>query len=95
MKIPRSKVKIGAYKYKIVKKKNITYNGKELDGLCDRENQIIYLDSGLKGEKLFLVFIHECLHAIEEAYDIPQLSERVVSRLDHALTAFLIDNKIV
>lgn len=93
MKIPR-KAKIGAYTYKVVRKHKLKMDGQDMDGYCDRENKIIYLDKSLKGIEQFSVFIHECLHAIELIYEV-NLSEKKIRILEHALSALLIDNKII
>lgn len=92
MKIP-SKVKIGAYDYKVEWVKELKDEKAKLWGLCDRENHIIFLDKGLRGRRRIEVFLHECLHGMEESYDI-ELGEKKVSVLGLALLAFFVDNKL-
>ena len=92
MKIPKT-LKIGAYEYKVVIQDGITHKGFALSGLCECDELIIRLDKKLKGTELQVVFIHECLHAIEHSYNI-KLGEKTVERLDNALVAFFKDNNI-
>ena len=93
MKIPRNKVKIGAYDYKIKWKKNITHNDNELWGLCDHDSCEISLSKNMGSDRLGEVFMHECLHVMEEVYGI-KLGEKKVNALGMALLAFFKDNKI-
>ena len=92
MKIPEV-VKIGAYDYKVVEVDKLVHEGKELLGLCDRENNVISLLKGMKPKKEKEVFIHECLHAIEESYGIT-LGEKKVNLLGLAIMALISDNKL-
>jgi len=93
MKIPRV-AKIGAYKYKVVRKHKLKLDGKDMEGYCDNENKVIYLNKSLKGVELFSVFLHESLHAIDYIYEVP-LGERKIRVLEHALAGLLLDNGIV
>lgn len=93
MKIPKGKVKVGAYEYKIVFKSKVKHKGKDLWGLCDRENHVIYLAKGMPEDRLMEVFLHETIHAIEESYDV-HLGEKKTNMLGLALLALFKDNKI-
>lgn len=86
-------VKIGAYDYKIIEKDKIEHEGNKLWGLCDREENVIYLQKGMKRKKEKEVFLHECLHAIEESYGL-NLGESKVNILGLALMALIDDNKL-
>jgi len=92
MRIPKT-VKIGAYIYKIIHKSKVTHKGVSLTGLCDNDSFEIVLEKGLSGAELMVVFMHECLHAIEYCHEI-KLGENKVKRLDHAIVAFLTDNNL-
>jgi len=92
MKIPKS-VKIGAYTYKVKTVKVLTHNGNDLTGLCDNDKCVISILDGMTKVDEKIVLIHECLHAIENAYGI-QIGEKRVGKLDHALTALLTDNDL-
>ena len=86
-------IKIGAYDYKVVEKDDIEHEGNKLWGLCDREANVIFLQKGMKPKKEKEVFIHECLHAIEESYGV-HLGENRVNMLGLALMALISDNKL-
>ena len=92
MNIP-NKVKIGAYDYKVVEMDKLEHEGNKLWGLCDREENVIYLQKGMKRKKEKEVFIHECLHAIEESYGL-DLGEDKVNLLGLAFMALITDNKL-
>lgn len=92
MNIPR-KVKVGPYTYTVVRKREIKEEGKEMLGLCDREKHAIYMTSGMEKKKEKEVFLHECLHAIEDSYGI-SLGENKVNVLGLALMALIDDNKL-
>lgn len=93
MKIP-SKLKIGAYDYKIKWKKGLVCKDKEeLWGWCDQNNHVIYLSKKMGTKRLREVIIHECIHAIEDSYGI-ELGEKKVNILGLALMALISDNKL-
>jgi len=93
MKIPKS-VKIGAYTYRVKYEKSLKrHKLGDVNGICDNEGLTIWLVKGMVGEQLKITFLHECLHAIESVYGF-ELGEERVSKLDHTLTAFLIDNNL-
>ena len=92
MKIPEV-VKIGAYDYKVVEVEDLQLDGKSSLGVCDRETNIIQLEKGMKPKKEKEVFIHECLHAIEDSYGI-DLGEKRVNLLALAIMALISNNKL-
>ena len=64
MRIPKKfmlKGKLWRVKYE----RNLKHeDGTECDGLCDVDNQIIWLDKALKGRKKTKTFLHEWGHAV-------------------------------
>ena len=92
MNIPET-IKIGAYDYKMIEEDKLKLDGKDVWGYCDREQNKIYMQKGMKSKKEKEVFLHECLHAIEESYGI-SLGERKVNILGLALMALISDNKL-
>jgi hypothetical protein len=92
MRIPKE-VKVGAYTYKVRRLKKVSKEGKECWGLCDHKKFTISLQKDLTGIDLKVTFIHECLHAIEYAYEIT-LGEKKINKLDNYLVAFFLDNNV-
>jgi hypothetical protein len=93
MNIPR-KVKIGLYTYK-VKNVNEIKDGinNQCWGLCDHDTHTIFLKKGMKEPRRSEVFLHECIHGIEESYGIA-LGETKVNQLGLALMSFFKENKL-
>jgi hypothetical protein len=93
MRIPRT-VKVGAYTYTVRKKKKLEkVDNSSVWGLCDRDNWIIYLQSGMDKKREIEVFLHECIHAIETGYGL-SFTEHEVNLLGLALLALINDNKL-
>ena len=92
MKIP-SKIKVGAYTYEVQYKKLIKDRGIEHWGTCNREKHIIELLENMPADRKAEILLHECLHAIEESYDI-LLGERKINLLALALVALIKDNNL-
>lgn len=93
------KVKIGCLTYEVKYVKDVPkeYKSKvkslDLWGFCDHDSQSIYLKVGMSKERLREVFIHECLHMIEEAYGI-NLGEKKVNTLGLAIADLIKTNRI-
>jgi len=92
MKIPKT-VKVGAYTYKVEFVDTLKHEGNDLLGLCDNESYTISIVKKLKPIPLKVVFLHECLHAIENVYGCV-LGENKVNKFDHYLVDYLIENKL-
>lgn len=93
MKIPK-KVKIGIYTYKIKEVEDLKdEKNNPCWGLCEHSEHTIYLKKGMIEPRLSEVFLHECLHGIEESFGI-DLGEKKVNQIGLALMAFIIDNKL-
>lgn len=92
MRIPK-KVKIGAYNYTVVYKDDLREDGHSVWGLCDANNNKIYLKKGMTGRRKLEVFIHEALHAIEDSYGV-SLGEKKVNVLGLAIMALFTENKL-
>ena len=92
-KIPRS-VKVGTYKYKVKRPKVIEIAGVDCDGYFNHLEGEILVKRGLPATYAWVVLIHECIHGMEFAYNL-SFTEKEMDVLDHALVAFLRDNKLV
>lgn len=95
MRIPRT-VKLGNHEFKVIYKKTIRHpgkNGEECYGLCDYDSHVIYLQRGMHPSKKSEVFFHECLHAIDELFDL-RLGEKKVNLLAVTVMAWIKNNRI-
>lgn len=63
MKIPKT-VMVRGVPYEVRWKWNLRHRGEKLDGLCDRDEPVIFLDRLLAGDERELTFVHELLHAV-------------------------------
>jgi len=96
MKIPK-KVKIDGINY-IVKKVKV---GEEpplmknhADGQTNYGDCIIYLDAKLNKQRMFQIFMHEIIHAIEWANDLSS-SESYIQSMSSGLFQVLKDNNLL
>lgn len=55
---------------KVIKKKLTTYKGKEVDGLADKKNNTIYIDSRTNKKYHLYLLIHEIEHILN--WDWPE-----------------------
>jgi len=95
MKIPK-KVKCGCFVYEVEFMEVIEHSGNtDILGLCISDENKILLKKSLKKtpQKLSEVFLHECMHMIEDCYNLP-LGEKKVEALGMAIYDFLRNNKI-
>lgn len=58
----------------VIEKKLTTYKGEEIDGLADKENKTIYIDSRAEKKYRLYLLIHEIEHLLN--WDWPE--EKVV-----------------
>jgi hypothetical protein len=99
MRFPKKQVKIGYFTYgiefvdDIPKDLKLKEKALELWGFCDNDNQVLYFKKGMNRQRFIEVFLHECLHAIEESYGI-DLGEKKVNRLGLSLAALFKENDI-
>lgn len=72
-------------------KRKLFHEGKEVDGLCDYEEKVIYIRIKKDRCDMFRVFIHEVLHAIEyeNDHDIPH---KYIEQIDTGLAKFMRKN---
>lgn len=91
MKIPDS-VHILGQDYKVERrgKKDMP----KLLGWCDVNKNVVQLRDTLSGDKLGEIFLHECIHAIEQQMSL-DLTEKQVNSLGVGVYAFLKDNGYV
>jgi len=92
MKIPKQ-VYICGQVFDVVQKKELSYDGEHLLGLCIPNECKIFIKKGLTKEKRVEVFIHECLHAIDENRNL-KLGEKKVNTLGIEIIRFIRENKI-
>lgn len=64
--------------------------GNDLLGLCDSENRTIQVVRKLKPKTRLVIFIHECLHALEYSYSFSLPHNKI-----YALSEYLADLLIV
>jgi Zn-dependent peptidase ImmA (M78 family) len=83
-------------RWRVIIEKNLKADdGEEVDGLCDFDKRIIYLDGTLKRRKLFETFYHELGHVVVfEAHINPgvRFSEGIEEVLCDAFADLLITN---
>jgi len=99
MRIP-SRLKIGGHFYKILKdyhfKENTSLYGQTDYSLL--EIRLSKYDGGgniLPNTKYEEVFIHEILHAIDEAYNNKKCDEEIIERLSNGIYQVFKDNKLL
>ena len=63
----------------------------KLLGWCDVNKNVIQLRDTLEGDKLSEIFLHECIHAIEQQMSL-DFSEKQVNSISVGVHAFLKDN---
>ena len=89
--IPK-KVKIGPYEYK-VKDLNGDEKG-EFWGTHSLEDLELRIKKDMGQPQLSIVYLHEVLHALDEAYCGKGFTEDQIHTLSYALYDFLTNNKI-
>lgn len=76
--------------WRVEYKWGLQYRGALCDGLCDKENRVIYLRRELSKEEKFSTFVHEFIHAVfaelEPDIDLwPEDEETITNGLTEAL----------
>jgi hypothetical protein len=91
-KIPKSKIKILGYDYKLILSKEI---GSDELGRCDYTNQIIYLNAKQGEDSLKDSLLHEIIHAISYLMGLKDEDpeEDFVTRISTGLRSVLIQNR--
>lgn len=77
------------YEIKIVKQ--VPKNKKDVLGLCDWENKVIYINGRQSAKGLFRTLVHEVLHAFEFEYNL-KLKHKHIYVLERIIVDFLLDN---
>lgn len=99
MKIPKS-VTIAGVKYQVRLTRHISTDEHACLGKLGINECVIHLathdatEQPLSPDKMFQVFLHEVIHAIDENYIGDKLSERETDQLSVGLYQFLKDNKL-
>lgn len=88
MKIPVS-VKINGIRYKVIIKNNIDFKDGNVNGLCDIEKQIIYINKKLSKANKERVLWHEMAHAWNIGW-----GENTVDQIAGFVTYILKNNKL-
>lgn len=65
--------------------------GRRTLGLCDGDDHIIYIVTGLKKVERTATFIHELIHALDFSHKL-NIPHSIVYDLDKHVTEFLFDN---
>jgi len=92
MRLPKT-VRIGSQEINVVFKDKIIHRGNECIGLWCHDEQEIRIERGLHQDKKKEVFLHECLHAIDDLYDIG-LGEKKVNILGVSVLALIKNNNL-
>jgi len=92
MKIPKN-INICGQQFKISYKKKIEQDEEELLGLCDVNTCTIKLQTGMNDTKKKEVFLHECIHAIDENLRLG-LGEKKVNILAIHILSLITNNKL-
>lgn len=94
MRIPE-KLKVGNFIYDIeITDYPIIHEGLLCGGLCEPNNQKIYLSSDLTKQNLERVFIHELLHSIQmdRCLDLGEDTELIIDEMAKGLHQVINDN---
>ena len=94
MRIPE-KIKVGNFIYDVeITNYPIICEGLVCQGLCDSENQKLYLSSDLTKQNLERVFIHELLHSIQmdRCLDLGEDTELIIDEMAKGLHQVINDN---
>lgn len=89
----KDRIKIACDYWNIEFQEKPVEGGELCRGLCINDERKIILKKDLSDTRLMETFLHECLHAIEDAYRIG-LNEHQVNVLGIALISLIRDNKI-
>lgn len=93
MKIP-DKIKIKGHEINIIKKEQVTLEGKEVLGFANIDQNIIEIQSKNIPESLqAMTLLHEILH-FNAHYEGISLSEKLVESISSGLFAVIRDNKL-
>jgi len=92
MRVPK-KVIISGHTFEIIYKKKLFCNNVDCWGMCDYKNHKIYLVRGLKPTHKMEIFLHECIHAIEDIHLI-KLPEVAVKNMAIGILGLIRNNKI-
>lgn len=92
MRIPK-KLIICGHEYKVIVKEQLVEGKDNCWGVCDAENNIIYLQKGMNKSQLQEIILHESIHAIQ-AINNERTSEKSVKTLALALLALIKTNRL-
>lgn len=89
-------IKVGPYRYtvRVVRDLRHPSHNSRLYGHWSNEEHTLAIRAGETPERTLAIFLHELLHAIDEAVDLG-LSEKQVLRLGTMLAGALLDNDLV
>ena len=98
MNIPRS-LRIGGIRWRVKFDDNLN-EVNNANGICDRKNCIIFIDSSLSRQQAEVTLLHEILHAIcWQSGILEQIDcdaeEKVVNALAYPLHQVLLENKLL
>lgn len=93
MKIPK-KVIICGQTFDVVYMKELSEDGQKLLGKIDTSDNKIYLKNGMAKDREAEVFLHECIHGLDENLDIG-LGEKRVGILGVTIYSFLKTNNFI
>ena len=92
MRIPR-KIKIGPHEVKVVFKKSLHDNGHDLSGWSQPDKGIICLKYGIEKSRRAEIFLHECIHYMDDIYAL-RLDEPRINVLTNAILTFIKRNNL-
>jgi hypothetical protein len=92
MRIPK-KIKICGQEFTVQYEDNLKDKGQALLGCCKVDGCTIYLKKRMHKNKKKEVFLHECVHAIDENLDL-RLGEKKVNILAINILSLIINNNL-
>ena len=92
MRLPNT-ITIAGHEIKIKYRKKLFVDGNECWGVYEEDSHTIYLKTGMESTRKMEIFLHECLHVIEDIHTL-HLSEKEIKLLGIELLGLIRNNNI-
>lgn len=92
MRLPKQVV-IAGHNIQIKYGRGLKLNGKECWGIYNDSKKTIFLRSGMDKSRKAEIFLHECIHAIDDIH-VLNLTEKAVKILGVEISGLIRNNKI-
>jgi hypothetical protein len=89
---PENFVKIANIRFPIIMEKQPKHDDVVVNGVIRLEEGTIVIEKDLSPCKMLEVFLHECIHGIDEQYGVVGLDEKQTQQFAIGLAQVLIDN---